>query len=127
MEICYGFSRFQDYAVGDRAISLAKEVYRISELLPNKEMFGLRDQMSRAVTSIASNIAEGQVRGSAKEFVRLLYISCGSVAEIQTELILAVEYEYISKGEIQSAISLTVETSRMRYSLIKIIKNRNEM
>lgn len=96
-------------------------------MLPNKEMFGLRDQMSRAVTSIASNIAEGQVRGSAKEFIRLLYISCGSVAEIQTELILAVEYDYISKGEIQSAMSLTVETSRMRYSLIKIIKNRNEM
>lgn len=46
-----GFSNFRDYAVWNRAISLAKEVHRISELLPNKEMFGLRDQMSRAATS----------------------------------------------------------------------------
>lgn len=90
-------------------------------------MFGLRDQMSRAATSVASNIAEGQARGSAKEFVRFLYISCGSVAEIQTQLILAVEYEYVSKEEIQSAMSLAVETSKMLHSLIKTIKIRNGM
>lgn len=122
-----GFSSFRDYAVWNRAISLAKEVHRISELLPNKEMFGLRDQMSRAATSVASNIAEGQARGSAKEFVRFLYISCGSVAEIQTQLILAVEYDYVSKEEIQYAMSLAVETSKMLHSLIKTIKIRNGM
>ncbi len=94
-------------------------------MLPNKEMFGLRDQMNRAATSAASNIAEGQARGSAKEFVRFLYISCGSVAEIQTQLILAVEY--VSKEEIQSAMSLAVETSKMLHSLIKTIKIRNGM
>jgi len=66
-------------------------------------------------------------RGSAKEFVRFLYISCGSVAEIQTQLILAVEYEYVSKEEIQSAMSLAVETSKMLHSLIKTIKIRNGM
>ena len=83
--------------------------------------------MSRAATSAASNIAEGQVRGSSKEFARFLYISCGSVAEIQTQLILAVEYEYVSKEEIQSAMSLAVETSKMLHSLIKTIKIRNGM
>ena len=90
-------------------------------------MFGLRDQMSRASTSAVSNIAEGQARGSVKEFARFLYISCGFVAEIQTQLILAVEYEYVSKEEIQSAMSLAVETSKMMHSLIKTIKIRNGM
>lgn len=90
-------------------------------------MFGLRDQMNRAATSVASNIAEGQARGSAKEFVRFLYISCDFVAEIQTQLILAVEYEYVSKEEIQYAMSLAVETSKMLHSLIKTIKIRNGM
>ena len=76
-----GFTDFRDYGVWHKSIMQAKEVHRLSERLPRKELFGLQAQMSRAATSVASNIAEGQSRGSAKDFIRFLYISSGSVAE----------------------------------------------
>lgn len=122
-----GFANFRDYDVWHKSIALAKEVHRLSELLPKKEMFGLRDQMSRAATSVASNIAEGQARGTPKDFIRFLYISSGSVSEIQTQLILCVEYEYLKEDDIRMAMKLAVETAKMLNSLIKAIKVRNGM
>lgn len=95
-----GFTDFRDYSVWHKSIMLAKEVHRLSKKLPQNELFGLQSQMSRAATSVASNIAEGQSRGSAKDFIRFLYISNGSVAEIQTQLILCVEYGYLMQEDI---------------------------
>lgn len=62
-----GFTDFRDYSVWHKSIMLAKEVHRLSKKLPQNELFGLQSQMSRAATSVASNIAEGQSRGSAKD------------------------------------------------------------
>lgn len=122
-----GFTDFRDFSVWHKSIMLAKEVHRLSKKLPQNELFGLQSQMSRAATSVASNIAEGQSRGSAKDFIRFLYISNGSVAEIQTQLILCVEYGYLMQEDIDVAMDLAIQTAKMLNSLIKTIKIRNGM
>ena len=117
-----GFCSFRDYKVWHKSIALAKEVHRVSELLPRKEMFGLRDQLSRAATSVPSNIAEGSGRGSPRDFIHFLYISNGSISELETQLVLGVEYGYLKEDDIQRAMELAVETSKMLNSLIKAIR-----
>ena len=81
-----GFTDFRDYSVWHKSIMLAKEVHRLSKKLPQNELFGLQSQMSRAATSVASNIAEGQSRGSAKDFIRFLYISREALINSQNRI-----------------------------------------
>ena len=97
-------SGHENYAAWQVAMDLAAEIYRLTKLLPQEEKYTLGDQLRRAAISVPSNIAEGQARGSTREFVRFLYIARGSVAEIETQLLLAVRVSYLSKEEINIAI-----------------------
>lgn len=80
-------------------IALAKAVYLLSSRLPRDEQFGLISQLRRAAVSVSANIAEGAARGSKKEFTRFLAIARGSLSELDTLLILAVELGLLSKDE----------------------------
>ena len=80
---------FKDLQVWQRSVELAKEMYRATAKLPNYELYGLRSQMCRAAVSIASNIAEGQKRGTRKDFVQFLRMAYGSSAELETQVIIA--------------------------------------
>jgi len=75
---------------------LVETVYRDTEGFPRKEMFGLIAQIRRAAISIPSNLAEGAARNSKKELLQYVGISCGSVAELETQLLLAVRLGYLS-------------------------------
>ena len=75
---------------------LVEAVYRDTEGFPHKEMFGLTAQIRRAAVSIPSNLAEGSARNSRKELVQFTGISCGSLAELQTQLQIAVRLGYLS-------------------------------
>ena len=112
---------YRDLIVWQKGIALAKEIHNITKLFPKHEMFTLVDQMRRAAISIPSNIAEGQARKSPKEFKRFLYIAQGSLAELDTQIIIAKEFEYISEqkaSEIETAIiALRIQT----YALINSI------
>ncbi|KIC63953.1 four helix bundle protein [Chryseobacterium taiwanense] len=85
-------------AWGD-SISLIKEVYLVTKSFPKEELFGTTSQMRRAALSIPLNIAEGAARTSKKEFVRFLDISIGSIAELDTLLIISFELEFLSNEE----------------------------
>ena len=85
----------KDLDVWRNAIELVKGVYRITDGFPRREDFGLTSQMRRSAVSIASNIAEGAGRYSKKEFERFLYISLGSLAELDTQFIIAKELKYV--------------------------------
>lgn len=80
------------------AMTLAETVYRDTEALPKAEVYGLRSQIRRAAVSIPSNIAEGAARGSPGELVHYLGIACGSLAELETQLELAVRLGYLPAG-----------------------------
>lgn len=108
-------------------MDLAKETYRLVENLPGKELYGLSDQMRRAAVSVPSNIAEGQARGSDKEFIHFLCIARGSIAELQTQFELCVRFRYLTSDEINHAIDLTVQTNKMINSLIKSINSSNQL
>lgn len=72
-------SGHENYAAWQVAMDLAAEIYRLVKLLPKEEKYTLGDQLKRAAISVPSNIAEGQARGTTREFVRFLYIARGSV------------------------------------------------
>ena len=82
---------YRDLLVRQKGIALAKMIYQITETFPAAEKFGLISQMRRAAVSIPSNLAEGQARHTTGEFVLCLSHAEGSLAELETQLILAVE------------------------------------
>lgn len=77
------------------AMTLVEQVYRDTGTLPRDEVYGLRSQIRRAAVSIPSNIAEGSARSSPLELLHYLTIACGSLAELETQLELAVRLGYL--------------------------------
>jgi four helix bundle protein len=104
---------YRDLRVWNTAISLALEVYRITESLPQDERFGLSAQLRRAVVSVASNIAEGHARSTRGEFKNFLSIARGSVAEVEVQLILAKELGYVASPVLAKALDHSDAISRM--------------
>jgi four helix bundle protein len=85
---------FRDLDVWHLGLELAETVYRCTARFPKAEVFGLTSQMRRAAVSIPSNIAEGRARDSSREFLHFLAISRGSLAELETQLELAIRLDY---------------------------------
>src|SRR5690606_29566968 len=84
-------SDYRELIVWQKAKDLAKAVYRLSSHMPEAERFGLTAQMRRCAVSVPSNIAEGNARESRGDYIRLLGIARGSLAELETQLIIAQE------------------------------------
>jgi four helix bundle protein len=89
--------RFEDLEVWQKARDVVNAVYQASSVGTFSRDYALRDQIRRAVVSIPSNIAEGFSRHSNKEFIQFLFISKGSVAEVQSQLYTALDQDYISQ------------------------------
>ena len=83
--------RFRDLRVWSESIALARDVYRLTARFPPEERFGLTSQLRRAAVSVASNVAEGSVRSSRKDFRHFVEIAIGSLAEMETQLEIASE------------------------------------
>jgi len=114
---------FRELRIWKDAIAVAKQVYIISADFPSEEKFGLASQVRRAVVSIASNIGEGAGRLSNKEFAHFLTIAQGLAYEVETQLFLAKEFEFISdeklNGTLDSLIPLQKMISSFREYLIR--------
>ena len=108
---------YKDLLVWQKGIALVKQVYSISRQFPPDERFGLTSQIRRAAVSIPSNIAEGQARHTGKEFIQFLSHAEGSVAEVDTQLTLAMELGFCSRSELREALQLVLELRRMLNSL----------
>jgi four helix bundle protein len=80
---------FRDLVAWQKAMELARLVYRVTQAMPSTEQFGLTNQMRRAAYSIPSNIAEGYARQSRPDYLKYLRISRGSLAELSTQMELA--------------------------------------
>ena len=100
---------------------MTKQVYLLLAKFPSSEKFGLISQISRCAVSVPSNIAEGSSRSSDKEFAHFLSIALGSLFELETQLLLAIELEIINKNEmglmIESIIQLQKKISAFKKTL----------
>ena len=92
------FNSYRDLEVWQRSMKLAKNIYEVTKGFPPEERFGLTNQMRRAVVSIPSNLAEGHARFGPGEFSRFISIAMGSVAELETQIILSDDLGYIGKN-----------------------------
>src|SRR5690242_3826723 len=90
---------YRDLRIWKLSIDLTLEIYRATVTFPKAESYGLVSQLRRASVSIASNIAEGKGRSSDKEFILFLHHARGSLLEVETQLLIAVELKYVSEIE----------------------------
>ncbi|PKQ64969.1 four helix bundle protein [Labilibaculum filiforme] len=112
---------FRKLNVWQNGISILKRIYRLVELLPENEKYGLRSQICRAAVSIPSNIAEGCSRGSDKDFVRFLEIALGSLFELEIQFLFVQELKY-SNQEDSKLLSMILEEEKMISGFINKLK-----
>lgn len=115
-------ANYKDLQVWQKAMDLASEVYLLTEKLSRAELYGLTNQMRRAVVSIPSNIAEGygrSVNGTNRDFKRFLTIAKGSATELETQLLLCVRVEMLKNEDIEKSLNLLDEIQRILTAFIR--------
>jgi four helix bundle protein len=104
---------YHELLVWQKGIQLAKRIYEITRRFPSEEKFGLVSQMRRAAVSVPSNIAEGQARHITREFIQFVSHAEGSLAELDTQLLLGIELGYCTKSEMGQIGEVIEEMRRM--------------
>jgi four helix bundle protein len=115
---------YKELKVWQKSYQLCLEIYRITAKFPKEERYGLTSQIRRSVVSIPSNIAEGYGRKTTLDYIRMLYISYGSVCELETQILLAWDLDLIEKGEWGTLNKDIAEIERMLKALIKSLENK---
>jgi four helix bundle protein len=113
---------FKQLKIWQKGIEIVEDVYKLTQEFPKEEQYGLISQMRRAAVSIPSNIAEGFKRRHSKEYKQFLHIAFGSVAELETEMIIAEKLGFLSK---EAAVALSEKIdhwSRMTTVLLSRLK-----
>jgi four helix bundle protein len=110
---------YRDLKVWQAAMQLAEDVYRLTAQFPKHETYGLASQLQRSAVSLPSNIAEGHGRNSHKEFNHFLGIALGSLAELETQLILAQHLNYLTEEAISPALQNADKIGKMLKGLQK--------
>ncbi|NBC65145.1 MAG: four helix bundle protein [Bacteroidetes bacterium] len=108
---------FRNLIVWKRGVELATQVYKKTVNFPKFELYGLTSQIRRSAVSISSNIAEGAGRRSKKEFANFLGISYGSACELETQLLIARNLEYLSEQDFEKLFDEVNEIQKMLYVL----------
>jgi four helix bundle protein len=113
---------YRDLVVWQKSYKVAQAIYKSTDVFPSKEIYGLVSQMRRSAVSIPSNIAEGYRRNSSGDFARFLSISFGSLAELETQILLSTDFGYMHKAESDKIMSALNEISKMLLGLIKKVR-----
>ena len=116
----------KDLIVWQKSMELTRIIYTLTKRFPQGEIFGLTNQIRRAVLSIPSNIAEGFGRNSDKQFIHFLKIAKGSAAELETQLLISRDLSYLTAKDAKSTLALYDEIARMLGALIRNIEKRVE-
>jgi four helix bundle protein len=112
---------YKELEIWKRGMDLTTMVYSVSSKLPDEEKYGLLSQMRRSAISIPSNIAEGSARNSIKEFIQFLYITLGSLAELETQLLIC---ERLGLMSVEEPLKLVEEIRRKTLNYIKYLKTK---
>ena len=105
-------------------MELVESIYRLAAKLPREEKYGLTAQLQRAAVSIPSNIAEGHSRESTKEYLRFLSIARGSLAELETQLMLCQRLGLLAEADIEAVLKLADEVGRMTHGVQTGLRGR---
>ncbi len=112
---------FKDLKIWQRSMELAKIIYQATDSFPSKETYGIISQMRRSAVSVPSNIAEGFMRRYSKEYKQFLYIALGSLAELETQVLLSEELGFLKKDKNKDILSNIDELNKMITGLIKCL------
>lgn len=112
-------SSYKDLIVWQKSIDLALLVYSLTEDFPKEEIFGLTSQMRRAAISIPSNISEGRNRKTRKDFAQFLHIAHGSLAELETQIIISQQIRKTKDLDYTHILPLITEIGKMLNGMIK--------
>ena len=110
---------YKDLVAWQKAMDLVIDVYAATEALPSRERSSLTDQIRRAAVSVPSNIAEGQAHFNKREFLHFLRHARGSLAEVETQMLLAQRLKYISDAQVERLSKQVDELGRIMSGLIR--------
>jgi len=110
---------YKELKVWQKAFAWCKQAYELTKTFPKEEIYGLTSQMRRAAVSIPSHIAEGYGRKTTREYLRRLYIACGSLGELETQLMLARELNFIKTEEANNTNDVIEDLVRMLKALMR--------
>lgn len=115
--------RYRDLVAWQVSFKLGYEVYRITASWPKHEIYGLTSQIRRAAVSVSANIAEGYERRGKTEFARYLDIARGSLGEVETYLLFALELGYIDKSDYARLDALRIRSAKLIGGLLSSLKS----
>jgi len=115
---------YTELEVWKKSRELVKEVYVLTKGFPPEEIYSLTSQLRRAVISIPSNIAEGVARSHYKETLQFLHIARGSVYEVETQIYLAFDLDYIDKNQLEITLKKIEESRKLLNGFINYYKNK---
>lgn len=113
---------YKDLVVWQKAMDLVTDVYKVTDTFPKREVYSLTDQIRRAAVSVPSNIAEGQAHYSHREFLHFLRHSAGSLAELETQLLIAERLGYIDHPPTSALLKKVHEVGRILNGLIASLR-----
>lgn len=111
-------ANFKELLVWQKSISFVTEIYRVTEVFPKNEIYGLISQIRRSAVSVPSNIAEGSSRRSKPDYIQFLKISRGSCAEVETQLIISKNLNFLNEENYLKLNQEIIEITKMLNGLI---------
>ncbi len=117
---------YKDLVVWKKSMGLVMQVYRVSRKFPKEETYGLTSQMRRSAVSVPSNIAEGSGRRSSGEFRQFLIQARGSLLELETQLQIAENLDYLKTQQAEELTAMTGEVGRMLNGLLDYLNRKKQ-
>jgi four helix bundle protein len=116
-----------DLIVWKRSIKLVKAIYSLTKKFPKEELYALTNQIRRASVSVPSNLAEGHAMKTTTHYIKFIYIARGSLAELETQLIISRELDYITTEEFKPIHGEITNLSRMLTKMIGSLNKKMEL
>jgi len=117
---------YKDLIAWQKAMDLVTAVYAMTDAFPKREVYSLTDQIRRAAVSVPSNIAEGQAHFHHREFLHFLQHSRGSLAELETQILIAQRLKYVTDTDTEPVFQQIEEVGRILNGLINSIRDRDK-
>ena len=115
---------YRELTVWQKSMNMVRNIYSATYTFPKEEMYGLTSQIRRTAVSVPSNIAEGYGRNTTKDFINFLYFARGSLFELQTQLEISVDLNFLSVEKGNSLIEETTEIAKMLHSMLNKLENK---